>query len=188
MSRTALPDVRFRSEQEIEAEASPTEVMEATRIDPSIVSTTHARLIRRLGHLGESLSYIEKLDMVTRMYAIHWEVRHGRSHPNRSMELWLLRRFQWVHLKIRSDDANRLRAVPGTECWMRDLGQEVQTLESLAEKANACAERIQEIMKRRPVSYEKGMARIEEAPPNALWRAARFLATLPFCLLAWPQR
>ncbi len=79
MSSIALPDVRSRSEQEIKAEAGPAQVMEASRIDPSIVSTTHAGLVQRLGHLGESFSYIEKHDMVTRMYAIHWEVRHGRS-------------------------------------------------------------------------------------------------------------
>ncbi len=70
---------------------------------------------------------------------------------------------------------------------MKDLGQEVQALEFLAEKVNASAERIQEIMKRRPDSCEARMARIGEARPHALWSAAGFLATLPFCLLAWPQ-
>ncbi len=79
VSSIALPDVRFRSEQEIKAEARPAQVMEASRIDPSIVATTHAGPVQRLGHPGESLSYTEKLDMVPWMYAIHWEVRHGRS-------------------------------------------------------------------------------------------------------------
>ncbi len=41
-----------------------------------------------------------------------------------------------------------------------DLGQEVHALELRAEKVNACAERIQEIMKRQPDSYKARMARI----------------------------
>lgn len=123
--------------------------------------------------------------MVTQMYTIHWECVHGESETFRIA--WLVTGSIGIHIE-RYIYADRLRAVPGTERWMKDLGQEVKAMRLLAEKTNACAERIQEIMKRRPDSYETRMARIEEARPHALWKAARFLATLSFCLLAWPQR